>query len=392
MDLSFTPEELAFAVEVRAWLAANVEVPPRFENIADEVEFGRRWQARLAERPLGRHPLAGRSTAGAARRRSRSRSSTWSTRGRARCSRSTASASTSPDPRCSRTEPTSRRRAGCRRSSPRTRSGASCSREPERRFRPRVTLDAGAARRRRLVALRAEGVDVVRAVRALGDLPGPHRRRRPEAQGHLVPRRRHDRARDRGASARPDHRRRRVQRGVPRRGVRSRRSARRRVAQRLGGREHDARARARDRVPVQGTGRARGLPRRAVAARGRAAICSTTSRSPTRSRSRSSSSACCGCTTGARCRASSKGIEPGPESSVTKLAWTDMTQALSARALDDRGRGRAAVVGRGRQSRRRVLAAAVAVVEGRLDRGRYERGAAHDHRRTHARPAALSRR
>ena len=28
------------------------------------------------------------------------------------------------------------------------------------------------------------------------------------------------------------------------------------------------------------------------------------------------------------------GLEPGPESSVTKLAWTDMTQALSARALD----------------------------------------------------------
>jgi alkylation response protein AidB-like acyl-CoA dehydrogenase len=30
----------------------------------------------------------------------------------------------------------------------------------------------------------------------------------------------------------------------------------------------------------------------------------------------------------------SKGVEPGPESSVTKLAWTDMTQALSARALE----------------------------------------------------------
>jgi alkylation response protein AidB-like acyl-CoA dehydrogenase len=29
-----------------------------------------------------------------------------------------------------------------------------------------------------------------------------------------------------------------------------------------------------------------------------------------------------------------KGIEPGPESSVTKLAWSDMSQALSARALD----------------------------------------------------------
>jgi alkylation response protein AidB-like acyl-CoA dehydrogenase len=49
VDLSFTPEEHAFAHEVRAWLAANVEVPPRFATIADEVEFGRRWQARLAE-------------------------------------------------------------------------------------------------------------------------------------------------------------------------------------------------------------------------------------------------------------------------------------------------------------------------------------------------------
>src|SRR3954449_11623920 len=49
MDLSFSPAERAFALEVRAWLAANVEIPPRFENIADEVEFGRRWQARLAK-------------------------------------------------------------------------------------------------------------------------------------------------------------------------------------------------------------------------------------------------------------------------------------------------------------------------------------------------------
>src|ERR1700712_5192200 len=81
MDLAFTSDELAFALDVRAWLAANVEVPPRFENIADEVEFGRRWQARLAAsrwggihwprgdggraraarargEPVGRHPLA----------------------------------------------------------------------------------------------------------------------------------------------------------------------------------------------------------------------------------------------------------------------------------------------------------------------------------------------
>src|SRR5499433_2324050 len=49
MDLSFTPDERDFALEVREWLAANVEVPERFETIADEVEFGRRWQARLAD-------------------------------------------------------------------------------------------------------------------------------------------------------------------------------------------------------------------------------------------------------------------------------------------------------------------------------------------------------
>src|ERR1700693_1192613 len=49
MDLAFTPEEQAFALEVRAWLAENVLIPPRFENIADEVEFGRRWQALLAD-------------------------------------------------------------------------------------------------------------------------------------------------------------------------------------------------------------------------------------------------------------------------------------------------------------------------------------------------------
>ena len=48
MDLSFTAEEQAFATEVREWLGAHVEVPPRFETIADEVEFGRAWQSQLA--------------------------------------------------------------------------------------------------------------------------------------------------------------------------------------------------------------------------------------------------------------------------------------------------------------------------------------------------------
>jgi alkylation response protein AidB-like acyl-CoA dehydrogenase len=48
MDLAFSPEEQAFAIEVRSWLAAHAQVPPRFESIAAEVEFGRRWQAELA--------------------------------------------------------------------------------------------------------------------------------------------------------------------------------------------------------------------------------------------------------------------------------------------------------------------------------------------------------
>jgi alkylation response protein AidB-like acyl-CoA dehydrogenase len=48
MDLSFTEEEEAFARDVRAWLAANLDLPPRFENLADEIAWGRAWQAKLA--------------------------------------------------------------------------------------------------------------------------------------------------------------------------------------------------------------------------------------------------------------------------------------------------------------------------------------------------------
>src|SRR3954464_4520317 len=48
MDLSFTPEEEAFALEVRAWLAENLALPPRFASLADEIQWGREWQAKLA--------------------------------------------------------------------------------------------------------------------------------------------------------------------------------------------------------------------------------------------------------------------------------------------------------------------------------------------------------
>jgi alkylation response protein AidB-like acyl-CoA dehydrogenase len=48
MDLSFTSEELAFATEIRAWLAANLDLPPAFASLDEEVAWGREWQAKLA--------------------------------------------------------------------------------------------------------------------------------------------------------------------------------------------------------------------------------------------------------------------------------------------------------------------------------------------------------
>ncbi len=55
MDLSPTAEEAALREEIRAWLRANLPweygkgLPPRFDDLAEEVAFGREWQAKLAE-------------------------------------------------------------------------------------------------------------------------------------------------------------------------------------------------------------------------------------------------------------------------------------------------------------------------------------------------------
>ena len=54
MDLTPTDEQRAFRAECRAWLKANLPwdygtgLPPLFDDLADEVEFGRRWQRMLA--------------------------------------------------------------------------------------------------------------------------------------------------------------------------------------------------------------------------------------------------------------------------------------------------------------------------------------------------------
>ncbi len=48
MNLAFTDEEEAFAGEIRAWLAGNLELPPAFESLDEEIAWGRSWQAKLA--------------------------------------------------------------------------------------------------------------------------------------------------------------------------------------------------------------------------------------------------------------------------------------------------------------------------------------------------------
>ena len=56
MDLSLTEEETAFQDEVRLWLEANTEMPPTFGSLDEEFDWGRRWQARLAaDRWVGIH-------------------------------------------------------------------------------------------------------------------------------------------------------------------------------------------------------------------------------------------------------------------------------------------------------------------------------------------------
>src|SRR5207249_4742316 len=92
---------------------------------------------------------------------------------------------------------------------------------------------------------RAESVDELRPVRALGHPPRPYRPRRTQGEGHQLPHLRHARpGRDRSPPP-PNDGERGVQRGLPRRGLRSTCAARRRGACGLGDRQHDPRARAR---------------------------------------------------------------------------------------------------------------------------------------------------
>jgi alkylation response protein AidB-like acyl-CoA dehydrogenase len=56
VDLALRPEDEAFSVAFRDWLAENEHRPPAFVDLADEVAWGRRWQAKLAaDRWVGVH-------------------------------------------------------------------------------------------------------------------------------------------------------------------------------------------------------------------------------------------------------------------------------------------------------------------------------------------------
>ncbi len=56
MNLSLSEESARFRDDLRDWLAANVEPTPVFASFDEEFEWGRRWQARLdADRWVGIH-------------------------------------------------------------------------------------------------------------------------------------------------------------------------------------------------------------------------------------------------------------------------------------------------------------------------------------------------
>ncbi|MGD0882627.1 MAG: acyl-CoA dehydrogenase family protein [Acidimicrobiales bacterium] len=56
MDLSLSEESARFRDELRDWLEANVEATPVFASFDEEFQWGRRWQARLAaDRWVGIH-------------------------------------------------------------------------------------------------------------------------------------------------------------------------------------------------------------------------------------------------------------------------------------------------------------------------------------------------
>ena len=69
VNLDFTPDELAFRDEARAWLAANVPAEPLPSmDTAEGFDAHQAWETKLADARLVGGLLAARSSAAATRR------------------------------------------------------------------------------------------------------------------------------------------------------------------------------------------------------------------------------------------------------------------------------------------------------------------------------------
>ncbi len=247
--------------------------------------------------------------------------------------------------------------------------------------RPGLVDDARDAGRRRVPRHRAQGVDVVRPVRHLGSLPGPHRSRgRASPTRHHRVDRRHGRPRGGGAAVGADDRRCGVQRGVPDRRLRPRRACHRRGGAGLDRRRLHAGPRAGDELPVQGASGARDVPRPPLR---RGAGQRRAGRPAGRRRPRG------------RLRRSQRPASAQPAHADAPRAWrgtrsrVQLDQALVDR--HDTGDVRRRALGHRTRSpvgRGRAVGPAVAVEQGRRHRGRDVTGPARHHRREDPRPAA----
>jgi alkylation response protein AidB-like acyl-CoA dehydrogenase len=187
MDLSFTEEEEAFAREVRGWLADHLELPPRFTSLADEIAWGRAWQAKLAEgRWVGIH---------------------WPDAYGGRGASPVQVAIFNMEYARSRAlQPVNR--VGINLAGPTLLAHG--TEEQKQRWLPKILTaeelwcqlfsepNAG--------SVGTEGVDELRAVRSVRHLSRAHESRRAASPRHLVPGRRHGGRRHRGAAPRADHR------------------------------------------------------------------------------------------------------------------------------------------------------------------------------------------
>ena len=362
----------------------GVGLPPRFDDLAETVAFGRRWQADLAADRLGRPHLA----RGVRRPRPR----------RARELRGDRGAGPGAGPRAGRPHRHQPGRAHAAGPRDARAEGALPAADPlgrravvpalqraRRRERPGVAHDPRRAGRRRLPGERAQGVDVLRAVRRLGPLPHPQRPRRAQAPaGHHRAHRRHAR-RGRAACTRSCSR--------PGRPSSTRSSwttsscrpssasAPRAPAGRVAGSTLAHERGINPRQLVIHTQLIEELLRLADAngsfddwrLRQQLAQAATEVRLFQLHNWRSLTRL-------------SKGEAPGPEGSALKLYWSEMSKRLHQTALDVLGAGLAPVGGGAGEPRRRRLAALVALLPGVVHLRRHQRDPADAGRR--ARPRA----